>query len=122
MRLVTFAGRQGKGIGVLQSDYVVDLRSVDNRFTNDISSAVESLACRQDEIQDLLGRATPKDCHPINSIAFETPISQSCRIFCLGLNYLEHLREGLLRDTMPSYPTVFIRVATSFVAHDQLIK
>ena len=38
-----------------------------------------------------------------------------------GLNYLEHVKEGSQRDNIPKFPTIFMRVLTSFVPHGQPI-
>ncbi|MEA2985052.1 MAG: hypothetical protein QOD94_1306, partial [Alphaproteobacteria bacterium] len=40
---------------------------------------------------------------------------------CLGLNYLEHIKEGFQKDNIPKFPTIFMRCTTSLVAHDQPI-
>ena len=40
------------------------------------------------------------------------------KIFCVGLNYLDHAAESPYKDT-PTYPAVFPRYATSLVAHGQ---
>ena len=39
------------------------------------------------------------------------------KIICLGLNYLEHVKEGAQRDNIPKFPTIFMRGGTSLVAH-----
>lgn len=42
------------------------------------------------------------------------------KIFCIGLNYLDHAAESPYKDT-PTYPAVFPRYATSLIAHGQPI-
>lgn len=42
------------------------------------------------------------------------------KIFCIGLNYLDHAAESPYKDR-PSYPAVFPRYATSLVGHGQPI-
>lgn len=42
------------------------------------------------------------------------------KIFCIGLNYLDHAAESPYKDR-PTYPAVFPRYATSLVAHGQPI-
>ena len=41
------------------------------------------------------------------------------KIICIGLNYRDHAKEG--GNPIPDYPAVFMRVATSLVAHSQPI-
>jgi len=43
------------------------------------------------------------------------------KIICLGLNYLEHVKEGSQRDNIPKFPTIFLRCLTSMVPHEQPI-
>ena len=43
------------------------------------------------------------------------------KIICLGLNYLEHVKEGSQRDNIPKFPTIFFRGLTSMVPHGQPI-
>lgn len=45
-------------------------------------------------------------------------ISRPPKIFCVGLNYLDHAAESPYKDK-PTYPAVFPRYATSLVAHGQ---
>ena len=39
------------------------------------------------------------------------------KIICLGLNYLEHVKEGFQRDNVPKFPTIFMRCQTSLLPH-----
>jgi acylpyruvate hydrolase len=48
-------------------------------------------------------------------------VSRPGKVVCLGLNYLEHVKEGPQRDNLPKFPTIFMRGATSLVAHGQPI-
>jgi len=41
------------------------------------------------------------------------------RIICVGLNYLDHTKESKFEQ--PKYPTLFLRVASSFVGHEQAL-
>ena len=43
------------------------------------------------------------------------------KILCLGLNYLDHVKEGPNRDNIPKFPTIFLRCLTSMVPHEQPI-
>lgn len=50
-------------------------------------------------------------------IEFLPPVPTPEKIICVGLNYLDHTRESNFEQ--PAYPTLFLRVASSFVGHDQ---
>ena len=43
------------------------------------------------------------------------------KVICLGLNYLEHVKEGSQRDNIPKFPTIFMRGRSSLVPHGQPI-
>ena len=44
-------------------------------------------------------------------------MAQPGKIVCLGLNYLEHVKEGRYADNMPRFPTLFMRGRNSIIAH-----
>src|SRR5262249_26125604 len=58
---------------------------------------------------------------PLKGIKFGLPVARPGKVICLGLNYLEHVKEGSQRDNIPKFPTVFMRGATSLVPHGQPI-
>ncbi|TFL14708.1 FAA hydrolase family protein [Pusillimonas caeni] len=47
------------------------------------------------------------------------PLSRPPKIICVGLNYADHTAESPYEQ--PDYPTLFLRLHTSLVAHDQPI-
>ena len=49
------------------------------------------------------------------------PVARPGKVICLGLNYLEHVKEGGQRDNIPKFPTIFMRGQTSLVPHGQPI-
>jgi acylpyruvate hydrolase len=53
------------------------------------------------------------------AIEFLPPIVAPSKIICVGLNYLDHTKESNFEQ--PAYPTLFLRVASSFVGHGQPI-
>ncbi len=52
-------------------------------------------------------------------IEFLPPVPAPGKIICVGLNYLDHTKESKFEQ--PAYPTLFLRVASSFVGHGQPI-
>ena len=42
------------------------------------------------------------------------PIASPAKIICLGLNYVDHVKEG--GYDVPTYPTLFVRFPTSMLA------
>jgi 2-keto-4-pentenoate hydratase/2-oxohepta-3-ene-1,7-dioic acid hydratase in catechol pathway len=54
----------------------------------------------------------------LESITYGLPVARPSKIVCLGLNYLEHVKEGSQRDNIPKYPTIFLRGQSSLVPHE----
>jgi len=58
-----------------------------------------------------------KECwHEIKNLSF-LPLLRPGKIICLGLNYVEHAREGNV--PIPEEPIYFEKAVTSIIAHDQ---
>jgi len=55
----------------------------------------------------------------IDDVTFLPPLTRSRKIICVGLNYADHTKES--QYDQPDYPTFFLRVNTSLVAHNQPI-
>jgi 2-keto-4-pentenoate hydratase/2-oxohepta-3-ene-1,7-dioic acid hydratase in catechol pathway len=56
---------------------------------------------------------------PLDSIGFLPPIPRPERIFCIGMNYAEHIRE--MGREPPEYPAMFIRFPDSLVGHGEAL-
>jgi acylpyruvate hydrolase len=52
-------------------------------------------------------------------IIYLPPVLAPAKIICVGLNYLDHTKESKFEQ--PAYPTLFLRVASSFVGHDDAL-
>ncbi|AZG08152.1 5-oxopent-3-ene-1,2,5-tricarboxylate decarboxylase [Pigmentiphaga sp. H8] len=52
---------------------------------------------------------------PLAEVRLLPPVPQPGKIICLGLNYADHAAEG--GNAKPSYPSFFMRGATSLIAH-----
>jgi len=52
-----------------------------------------------------------------SAIRYLPPIPRPPKIFCAGLNYLDHTKES--GADQPNYPTMFARFSTSFTGHMQ---
>lgn len=52
-------------------------------------------------------------------VEWSAPVTPSCKILCVGINYALHIAES--RRETPAHPSIFIRFADSFVGHGQAI-
>ncbi|AQV98958.1 5-oxopent-3-ene-1,2,5-tricarboxylate decarboxylase [Cupriavidus necator] len=50
------------------------------------------------------------------AITYLPPLARPPKIICVGLNYADHTRES--KYEQPDYPTIFLRVQTSLIAHE----
>jgi 2-keto-4-pentenoate hydratase/2-oxohepta-3-ene-1,7-dioic acid hydratase in catechol pathway len=50
-------------------------------------------------------------------LTFLPPLSRPPKIICIGLNYSDHTKESQYEQ--PDYPTIFFRIHTSLIAHQQ---
>jgi 2-keto-4-pentenoate hydratase/2-oxohepta-3-ene-1,7-dioic acid hydratase in catechol pathway len=115
MKIVGFATEAGLRLGVVEGDQVIDLQAVDANVPGDLGAllAASDLA----SVRDLARRAGASARRPLQNLDFALPVARPGKIVCLGLNYLEHVKEGPQRDNIPQSPTIFMRGLTSLVAH-----
>lgn len=117
MKLVNFKADDGMRIGVVIADKVVDISSVDGNAPRDIQDVIINDAFAQ--LKQIAANASDKEMLEYNSLSFAVPICAPGKILCLGLNYMEHVNEGIF-DKQP-FPTIFMRTATSMIAHNEPI-
>ena len=115
MRLVNFHADDGVRIGVVNGDDVIDLTSVDAGAPRDIQAVIADDAFQV--VQSIADKATDADMRKFDSLSFALPVSSPGKILCLGLNYMEHVNEGIF-EKQP-FPTIFMRTATSMIAHNE---
>ena len=115
MRLMSFRDSTGSRFGIVDGDVIIDANLADSRIPNDLSAFLRGGGT----IGDLRKLAKNETAEPISGLVHELPLSSPNKIFCLGLNYLEHVKEGPYE--VPDYPTIFMRGASSLVAHNQAI-
>ena len=114
MRLVSFKASDGPRIGVVSDDKVIDLSAVDSAAPKDIQTVIAN-----GEMGKLaeIAQSAPKSAYlNYEDLTLHIPISAPGKILCLGLNYMEHVNEGIF-EKQP-FPTVFMRSMTSMIAHN----
>jgi acylpyruvate hydrolase len=117
MKIVAFKAQDGVHLGVVEGDQVIDLQAADPKAPTDLGQWLRQSNGDLSPIADLAKRAPASARRPLNGITYAPPVGSPGKIVCLGLNYLEHVKEGF-RD-VPKFPTIFMRCNTSLVAHEQ---
>jgi 2-keto-4-pentenoate hydratase/2-oxohepta-3-ene-1,7-dioic acid hydratase in catechol pathway len=117
MRLVSFQGNDDNRLGVINGEKVIDLTSIDASAPCDLQSVIVNNEFQL--VKSIADQATDANMVDYDTLNFNVPICNPGKILCLGLNYIEHVNEGIF-EKQP-FPTVFMRTATSMVAHNKPI-
>ena len=54
---------------------------------------------------------------PLAGLKFALPVARPGKIICLGLNYLDHVKEGPQKDNIPKFQSIFFRMRSSLTPH-----
>jgi len=121
MKIVGFETSGGLRLGVVEGDHVVDLQAVDASVPADLGEVLRRSNGDLKSVADLAKKAASSARHPLANLKYALPVARPNKIICLGLNYLDHVKEGPQRDNIPKFPSIFFRVLTSMVPHMQAI-
>jgi 2-keto-4-pentenoate hydratase/2-oxohepta-3-ene-1,7-dioic acid hydratase in catechol pathway len=121
MKIVGFEAEGGLRLGVVEGDQVIDLQAVDAKMPADLGAVLAANNGDLKSLGDIAKRAPTSARRPLKGLKFGLPVAKPGKILCLGLNYLEHVKEGTQRDNIPKFPTIFMRCLTSMVPHEQPI-
>ena len=121
MKIVGFEAEGGLRLGVVEGDQVIDLQAVDAKLPNDLGAVLAASNGDLKPLSDIAKRAPASARRPLKGLKFGLPVARPGKIICLGLNYLDHVKEGPSRDNIPKFPSIFMRCLTSMVPHEQPI-
>src|SRR6476646_4457290 len=121
MKIVGFEADGGLHLGVLEGDELVDLQAIDKTIPGDLGEVLRRHNGDLSSLREAAKRAPSTARRPLKSLKFGLPVARPGKILCLGLNYLEHVKEGSQRDNIPKFPTIFMRCLTSMVPHGEPI-
>jgi acylpyruvate hydrolase len=119
MKIVGFEASGGVRLGVVEGDSVVDLQAVDSSIPADLGEALRRGNGNLKPLADIAKKAPASARHPLAGLKFALPVVRPGKIVCLGLNYLDHVKEGPQRDNIPKYQSIFFRMLTSLTPHLQ---
>jgi acylpyruvate hydrolase len=121
MKIVGFEAQGQLRLGVVDGEQVIDLQAVDANLPGNLADV---LARTNGDLKPLgeLAKKAPASAHmPLKGLKYGLPVARPGKVVCLGLNYLDHVKEGSQRDNIPKFPTIFFRVNTSLVPHEGAI-
>jgi 2-keto-4-pentenoate hydratase/2-oxohepta-3-ene-1,7-dioic acid hydratase in catechol pathway len=112
MKIVAFESN-GPRLGMVEGDAVIDLQAADGNAPTDLGEALRRGNGDLKPLADLAKKAPASARRPLAGLKFALPVARPGKIICLGLNYLDHVKEGPQRDNIPKFQSIFFRMATS---------
>src|SRR5207253_11392050 len=107
-------------LGLVEGEEVIDLQAVDSSIASDLGEVLRRSNGEIGAFNDIARRATASARRPLAGLQFALPVARPGKVICLGLNYLEHAREGGHQKT-PDFRTLFLRCQTSLAPHQSPI-
>jgi 2-keto-4-pentenoate hydratase/2-oxohepta-3-ene-1,7-dioic acid hydratase in catechol pathway len=114
MKLMMFAKGNGVALGLVDGDTVVDVGAVDAALPTSLLAVIEAGPSALGAVKAAAAKAPASARHALASVKPVLPIARPPKFVCVGLNYLEHAKEG--GHPPPTYPSFFPRFPTSLVA------
>lgn len=119
MRLLAFNKNGQDVLGVRQDDRVIDLSVAAPQLPGSLRGLLDAGDSAFGAIVKAVDKAPTDAVVDASSITHAIPLPNPSKIFCLGLNYADHAKEG--GSDAPDYPAIFMRGPSSLVAHNQPI-
>ena len=113
MRLIVGSEGKGEAVYLVEADRAMNLTLIHDGIGSDLSGLIHNPALCAEIAQSGMSDTTI----PVSSISPSMPVSKPGKIICLGLNYLDHIKEGGYK--VPDYPALFMRSNTSMMAAGQ---
>lgn len=110
MRFMTAAGNGGTTLHAITGEGAVLLTGSPGIDGGDLRCVIDGGAATLDAAAKAAAGGSAVS---VSSLTPAMPITRPGKIVCLGLNYLDHAKEGGYE--MPDYPAMFLRVASSMM-------
>jgi acylpyruvate hydrolase len=117
MKIVGFESESALRLGVVEGEHVIDLQEVDPKLPADLRDVLEKFDGDLTPLGELAKRAPASARRTLAGLKFTLPVARPGKIVCLGLNYLDHVKEGRYASDVPKFPTIFMRCLTSLAPH-----
>jgi 2-keto-4-pentenoate hydratase/2-oxohepta-3-ene-1,7-dioic acid hydratase in catechol pathway len=117
MKIVGFETNNGVRLGLVEGDTVVDLRAVDSSVPSDLGEWLRMSNGDLKPLAEIAAKAPASARRPLDSITYALPVARPGKIVALGLNYLDHVKEGPQRDNIPKFQSIFFRMLSSLTPH-----
>jgi 2-keto-4-pentenoate hydratase/2-oxohepta-3-ene-1,7-dioic acid hydratase in catechol pathway len=121
MKIVAFESGKDVHLGIVEGDQVIDLQAVDPKAPADLGDWLRRNNGDLAGMRDLAKRAPADARKPLAGLKYAMPVAKPGKIICLGLNYLDHVKEGPQKDNIPKFQSIFFRMQSSLVPNMQPI-
>jgi 2-keto-4-pentenoate hydratase/2-oxohepta-3-ene-1,7-dioic acid hydratase in catechol pathway len=113
MRFIVGTSRGAQSVFLVDGDRAMNLTAAHPAVGSDLMGLINdpALAAR------IKAAGVSGDTVAVADIVPALPVTRPGKIVCLGLNYVDHIKEG--GYDIPDYPAVFLRVQTSVMAAGQ---
>jgi len=119
MKIVGFESGNAARLGVVEGDQVIDLQAADSSAPSDLGEWLRRGNGDLAVLRDLAKKAPASARRPLAGLKYTLPVTKPGKIICLGLNYLDHVKEGPQKDNIPKFQSIFFRMASSLVPNGQ---
>jgi acylpyruvate hydrolase len=117
MKIVGFEANDKVRLGVVEGDTVIDIQAVDPSITGDLGDYLRATNGDMTKLKAAVAKADAAARIPLVGLKFALPVAKPGKIICLGLNYLDHVKEGPQKDNIPKFQSIFFRMLTSLVPY-----
>lgn len=118
MKLMMFRDAAGGDrLGWIDGADVIDLHAVDPALPRTLLQVIEASPSARQDLARRAASAPQAARRPLAKVKAALPIPHPPKFICVGLNYLEHAKEG--GHPPPTYPSFFARFDRSLVAHGE---
>ncbi len=118
MKIVNFQTSNGIRMGVVDGATVIDVQAADAAMPGELGAYLRSGKDLK-ALAELAKKAPDSARIPLAGMKFALPVANPGKIICLGLNYLDHVKEGPQKDNIPKFQSIFFRVPTSLTPHGE---
>ncbi len=117
MKLFTYTENNQRKFGIANQHGFIEHSEIMERFS-DFSELINFVHSNFSEVKSAIDKLPQNKFGKIEDIEIALPLSIASKVICVGLNYLEHAKEGF-QEVSNKYPVFFLRLNSSFVAHNK---
>ena len=109
MRFIVGQKGSSTAVYLISGESAVNLSSLDDTIGDDLQAIIQG--AKSESELNALAEKGPKI--PVSGIIPALPVAKPGKIICLGLNYLDHIKEA--GREVPLYPVLFMRGISSMI-------